>query len=664
MKGRVAAVAPRLAMAFLSACVGLFYLWAWSVSPERPVAPVLTSGWWHNYDQTHYMRSALAFAHGDLAPASHWYLPLYPLLAAPFVWLGIADPFLPLNLGCLIASVVLTAALCSRLAPDLRGAGLIGAVCFALCELAPPPIRAVWVTPWTSTLATPLTLAALLAFLSWLQRPRALAAFGCGFFGALVGSGRPIDGALILAALGLGALVATGLQRIDRRTCVRSILAYGGGVIVGALPVFGLYLAIWGLHESPYVQSSAQIGFAARLIPLHWVELMISPKPALPVGQGMIATLPFVLTGLLGLASAIVTGRHLRDMVVGGTILGSTLLYLSYRDLHAPGLWDYHNIHYFKWAFGLLGFYSLFLIRDVVRRPAALLWLVPLAALLTCWRATPEPLVTTGRVTGPAAVALDVAPMGVMDAIAVPADGRIDQFYFGAHHLTIGSHLVAPIADFKAFAIPGGVMLQPLRPWPAGRLDIGFEDGIHVRGAPWRGRIILLPALPCWGTDWPRACIEHTMLPPPAIPAGIAISPAAPSADGMAASGWFDPEGNGRWTRGNVAVLRFRPAVHPRGDIVVRLDTSAIAAGTPSPVRFSLEDDRHALGHWQYPDGKPHELVLHVPHGDIPPDGTINLFIDVSNPTPPHDIFPGSDDVRPLGIFVRSVAWDDVHHPE
>jgi len=41
-------------------------------------------GWWGMWDQSWYLKSAAAFAVGNLDPAQHWYPFGYSLLAAPF----------------------------------------------------------------------------------------------------------------------------------------------------------------------------------------------------------------------------------------------------------------------------------------------------------------------------------------------------------------------------------------------------------------------------------------------------------------------------------------------------------------------------------------------------------------------------------------------------
>ena len=59
------------------------------------------------FDQGMYLRSARAFAAGDLDPRLHWYPPLYSLLAAPFVGLLPSAPFFAVNLAGFALAVVM-----------------------------------------------------------------------------------------------------------------------------------------------------------------------------------------------------------------------------------------------------------------------------------------------------------------------------------------------------------------------------------------------------------------------------------------------------------------------------------------------------------------------------------------------------------------------------
>ena len=112
---------------------------------------------------------------------------------------------------------------------------------------------------------------------------------------------------------------------------------------------------------------------------------MSDPRPLLPEGPGIVERMPFVATGLLGLLVLPVRSCLGRDRawlpqaLVAAALASSIGLYLSYRDLHPPGLWQFYNIHYFKWCFGPLALFTVLLARAAWGRPVLLASLPPLA---------------------------------------------------------------------------------------------------------------------------------------------------------------------------------------------------------------------------------------------------------------------------------------------
>ena len=641
----------------------LAFLLTWRSDPRRPVRMSASDGWWSGFDQGHYLSSALAFAHGSLSPAAHWYLPAYPVLASLFVRLVPGDPFMVPDLACLLASLWLSGGLGAELLPEWRWGRLAGLTSFLVCVVAPPVVLEAWVVPWTSTLAVPLMLGCLRATLAGMRQPhrRGPSALA-GFAGAAVAGCRPVDAALMLAcAGGLSGWVA--LRESGPAAAMRSwLLAFVLGGVAGLLPTLLLYLAIWGPHESPYMMSSALVGFEWRLLPLHWIELMISARPVVPEGLGLIQVLPFVGTGLLGLVAATVVPRadRLRHLLIMAAIISSMVFYLSYRDLHASGLWLFSNYHYFKWSFGLLGLYNVILVRMVVRRSGQdLLWLVPLGLLLFCWRVAPNRVAgSVGTTATSHSFSIPVPALGIDEAVIASAIGPFDPIYFGPHVLAIGGHPLLPIQDFKALPIFGGLMITPLRPWPAGLLTVRLIPSISLdrEPAPFLARLDLHFGMPCWLGERQAGCDVNPLLAPRLVPEGRTLL-----FDGretpMLGPGWSFAEPGGRWTSGFAAEFRFRIQQLPAQGIVLTLSASAIWRQGLRPLDVNIEVADHTLQSLKFNDGKTKDLSVSIPSSSIGPDGTVDVWLSVMNPYRPLDIFPPSHDVRPLGLYVRSIRW-------
>ena len=87
------------------------------------------------------------------------------------------------------------------------------------------------------------------------------------------------------------------------------------------------------------------------------------------------------------------------------------------------------------------------------------------------------------------------------------------------------------------------------------------------------------------------------------------------------------------------------------------LSASAIWRQGLRPLDVAIQLGSHTLGRWRLADGATHELSVVVPTATIGADGAVDLWLAISNPHRPRDIFPPSRDVRPLGLFVRSIGW-------
>lgn len=172
------------------ALAAAMYARLYAAHPWHPAAARLDQGWWTWWDQGRYLDAALAWAAGDLDPARHFYLPGYPLLAAPFIRLTPAQPFWWPDLLCLLAAMALFAALAARLAGGIPFPRTLAGLLFLGTALLTPEGPDAWVIPWTTTPTAPLMLGCLLAALRFADRPAPLPAF----LAAAGGGGWPRSG--------------------------------------------------------------------------------------------------------------------------------------------------------------------------------------------------------------------------------------------------------------------------------------------------------------------------------------------------------------------------------------------------------------------------------------------------------------------------------------
>ena len=351
-----------------------------------------TPPWSDWYDQTLYLRSAAAFAHGNLSAAEHWYPLGYPLLASPLVKLTPAAPFL-------LVDMALYAAACTGFQRAMRSIGVgqaIAGVAFLLSTLAQMKVARCWLPPWTTTLSAALIWWAIALTAELLNSrpgndrvtPRQLFLIGL-LLGALPAV-RPMD-VFLSIPLAIATVFFLGRRRLlDRRAAA----AIGSGFLLVAPPYFALHLAIYGPNLTEYMVQSTRRGFIWHDLGWKAYTLLITPSPWYPDTQSICEALPWTLPGVAGLLAAVCgPGGERRTLIA--MMLALVLIYvvpfLAFEDLQAHGLWRFNNAHYFKWLFPLLAVGVLFWFESFASRKGAVAGGASLAALMlvACIRITP-----------------------------------------------------------------------------------------------------------------------------------------------------------------------------------------------------------------------------------------------------------------------------------
>lgn len=502
----VAAALAAVGLAYISAHAHHF---AVTANPAFP-------GWWTWTDQGRYLRAARAWSAWDLDPAQHWYFPGYPLLGAAFVALMPGQPFFLIDLFCLLAFGGLFVMLAARLAPEVPFVRAGAAAVFLVTVALTPLEMKAFVEPWTTTPTAPLTLLAiLLAFRLW-ERPAPAGAFALGLATASVFLFRPTDAQPLVLSVGAATLLA-----LRRRLSWRLVAAGAGGAAIPVALALGLYLVIFGPHESQYVEQSQLTGFDWRLVPLRWITIFVSPLPQFADEFSLSQTFPWIVPGIAGMVACLLACRGvlwLRHALVATAAVLHCALYLAYRDLHPPGLFRYGNYHYFKWCLPVFGLYALLLVVLVARTPRRwAAWAGGAAAVLflfswrVTWPQTPRDP-GAGWASGRTLV-LREAPQSVLDGVFVPASGGFREIYLDNHTMWIGRRLYQANAAFKAFPVPGGLMLTVMQPVPPAPAVVTFDEGITLQAGPpefHRAKMALraprlLPVILAYGRRWLNA---------------------------------------------------------------------------------------------------------------------------------------------------------------
>ena len=480
-----------LGLAGLTLALTAVFLVAHWHYPGLPAAVTETGGWRLWADQSKYLEAARAWYEWDLSAARHWYPPGYPLLGAPFLRITPYDRFLLPDLGCLIASLLLCAALARRLFPEGRFASLWGAAAFLVASVGTMPGLKSWLPPWTTTPAAALTFAAFVAVLRLAEHPgirRALLA-GCAIGGiTLFRPGDAVPVALAAAVALAPRLLAMPI-RASAGVAAASVLA---AAAMAALTV-GLIAATSGFGPGTYYAESARFGFEFRLLPLHWVSLVISGQPIfdgvgtdriLPgLHHGLAEAFPWMIPGVGGVAACWLSRGDKRVYVLLATWLAAHLaLFLSYRDLHIIGFWLFGNYHYFKVTQPVLLLFALVLavrLTDRATRWRAALSSAAAIMLMFSWRASLVPVPTQVEATTSGGIA--IPGLGSADdAAIVRGIGTWNKLLYGKHVLTIDNAQFRNLYDFRLYPRSTDFLLIPVRPLPPHSGVLTVADGLRI----------------------------------------------------------------------------------------------------------------------------------------------------------------------------------------
>ena len=454
------------------------YCLAYLGDPALPGNSKYPEGWWGWYDQGKYLASTLAFAHGDLDPAKHWYPLGFSLLAAPLAWAAPNHPYFLIGLASLIAAFAAFLAFARRLGIAAPWAALI----FALGSMGDPMLIRDWAVPWNTAPATAFLWTMAAAAAASLQgRPRPLVV---GLCAAAVVACRPTDAVTTLPCLLAAAWAAWYGTR--RWAEIGRLVAGGAAVSLGYL---ALHVAIYGMAATPYMIDSQKIGFTMTDFGWRAYVILVDPRSWFQDGQGMLRRFPWMILGFAGILMA--WRRGVVAVMLATMLMAHMALYISYVDLMPTGLWRFLNVHYFTWAMPGYALFAALLLWDLTRR-ADWRWAAGSVALVLAISAIRLEPTSVG--VGQPAKMIDIA--GPVPPFMATYMSRLP-----AHDDT-GPLL--NIQSIRAFPIATGTRVIGIRRWITGPLvwEDGTPAGMNAQGAQTRYSISLR-----WG--WPRWLVKH-----------------------------------------------------------------------------------------------------------------------------------------------------------
>ena len=459
---------------------GLFLAWAASKfcreyfnNGGSPTNHPFFAGWLADFDQSKYYEAARAWYALDLAPERHYYLPGYPMMAAPFVGLLGVHAFFPVNLASLLAVCYFVLRTCD----ELRLSRIAGLFALLVSVIWQPAIRIAYAMPWSSTPVAALEAAIVFLFL---KADRSRTDFVLmGILGGLIPMIRPLDLLplapiyLFLAGEALYGLRATQPPAARRLPRLGDIAAcVGGGAAALAVGVLS-YSAVHGLSPSPYISISTAIGSEYSQALVKFYAIFIDPISIYTAGdkgdcEAILHRMPWMLFGFCGVVAAILQRNRLSAVALW--IVLHIVVYVSYTDLIPTGVWRFWNIHYFKPILPFLALLAWTFVAGFAERESWKRHLgIAVAAMVL------------------SSLHLDLVPLAI--AQSRPRDNR-------------GFELVlSETAPVKAIDIPGASADFPEVFWRGARLTVdgtplrnygGLGFDLRAVPAPWGVRIVLL----------------------------------------------------------------------------------------------------------------------------------------------------------------------------
>jgi hypothetical protein len=472
--------------------------------------------WFNGFDQGRYLEAARAWSAGNLDATAHYYLPGYPLLAAGFVKILAPQPFMLVDFVCLVLTFGLFVAICRQLVPDSAYTTLLACLAFLIATLSSQLALMVWVLPWTTTPAAPLTLWALLSALHFAKHPSTRPALLAAFGAALIAWFRPSDSAAILGCLAVFMLWLVLNRGIAVWDITRYALAGISGIVMAVAPLVAVHYWIFGMSLGPYLTYNAGIGFEWRLIAIRWVTIAVDARPLFVVGPGMIAVFPWILPGIAGWLFRLLRTPREADILVGGAIAVCWLSFLAFRGLEAPNFWRFWYYHYFKWTEPFLAFYALLWVCGLARRSscvtAALSGAAVIAVLLP-WRASLDiyktsPTTITRQSDGRAVLSLPDGLARLDDAVLLTTGVGWEDVNNGFFDPAIAGQPISTPMALGVYSRPPGLMIIPLRRLPPGPATVVLDRQVVVEPEETLSLAhqTISYGLPCIFARWVPAC--------------------------------------------------------------------------------------------------------------------------------------------------------------
>ena len=628
-------------------------------------------GWFGWYDQSMYLKSAEALAHGKLSAETYVYPLGYPLLAVPFLkWLP-RHPFLIPDLFFAVGIVLAFYASCRKLVTRIESAGLtlFLIILSAFTATKAIPGGLIWsdslIVPWN---LIPVFFAAYLAI--WLLIFNAASfrrLWVVSFAIALAIFCRPPD------ALFLGVLYLAGLWDL------KSLKEKIKGAVILALPcslvIATVLITKWKVFHSvlsPYDIVNAGIGFSIYDLPFKFYLVFLDGSPI--YGYKELMLLPQMPWLLLVLPGILLLARYTnaKSWFLMGSIATCLIFYISFNAQAPSNTFNYHGYRYFMWVFpylGLCAYLTLTRAWAALGRRKTMLGISVgiLFALAVGWREYVVATVTATEKQADGAVSQIFEPAArqfsseVSLSESMPADGM--QLVFSRapsinmqvsgewqhFSLTIDGKKQLLYRDYNLYQTDDVVYVSFRNPMNhTGRLQKALIQ-YQMTDYPVLDKVILLKkkfklfsfvkrmrmVVPSgvFPQEW-QVSDDQSYEWGKVISMGV-----AGNAGPFKVTGWSGNEQGFTWTEGHRAVLSFKIPPTSTG-ITMNLDAAELESPTPQTVEVTV--DGKPLKKFTLSSGR-HSYEIDIPLQYLNSDGVLLIQFDFPNAISPSDLGMNQD---------------------
>lgn len=324
----------------------VYFAYLYITDPVRP--GLATDGGWLSYfDQGAYMKQAVATKAGNLGEY-YVYAPLYPLLAVPFLWLGLyANSLFFFN----IFAFAFIAFAVFRYVRAVGGESL-GLVA-AMALIFATPLVHYTIVPWNSTVCL-VSIGLLILVASSKQR-----VFSNGMLAWLALAGGLAFGARYIDIIWI--FIAAAALIVLRGQSWKKVMVMGAMTFVLCIPALWTHQVVFGSPlKTPYVLHTSMNGdgvtdqnlgaYSLKRIPNAAYGMFVSPllAGAPDSARGLLASSFWLLAAFaFPFARRIPKEHRTFLLILLGLAVLHCLFYLSFRA-SGPGAVRFGTLHYFK----------------------------------------------------------------------------------------------------------------------------------------------------------------------------------------------------------------------------------------------------------------------------------------------------------------------------